>query len=114
MVSTRQYKIASEITRVLAQTCLLKVSDERLKQIRVKETRMSKDFSQAIVYVGVAGCEDQSDALSHMKALKKAVPFLRKVISTELSLRIVPRLDFRYDVVEKHAQDIDKLLDTLR
>ncbi len=108
--STRQYKVSTEITRVLSQACLQKASDPRLKNIVIKETRISKDLSFAVVYVGVMGCLDQQSAQPVLDALEKANAFFRKIINEEMQLRITPKLDFRFDEIDSEVARIEQLL----
>ena len=108
MPTTRQFKIATQISRVLAQACQQTLNDPRLARIVIKETRVSKDFSYAIVFFSSLNHADSEETL--LKALKKATPLLRHLIATQMKLRIVPKLDFRYDEVEAEAQHIDELL----
>ena len=109
MVSIRQQKIANELVRFLSNSCV-QAANKLLHSVQILEVRLSQDLSYALIYVSCNGCQTREQAKPYLEALRKATPYLRRMIAKNIPLRIVPKLDFRFDTSEQYAQHIDNLL----
>ncbi|MFN8388861.1 MAG: ribosome-binding factor A [Bdellovibrionota bacterium] len=100
-----------------------KLADPRLELITLTAAEMSPDLKHATIYWSVltlgaapdaTGAEPAfpSDARIHDidDALKGATYMLKRRIGSELELRYVPQLNFRYDSSFENASRIDTLV----
>jgi len=134
-VSPRVKKVADQIQRELATLIQSEVNDPRVGMVSVTGVEVSRDLAYATVYVtvmgsvdGVSGAEsealvrpeaepaskDSLDALEieeSVKALNKAAGYLRTLLAKQMSLRIIPKLTFRYDNSIARGQYLSSLID---
>jgi ribosome-binding factor A len=134
-VSPRVKKVADQIQRELATLIQSEVNDPRVGMVSVTGVEVSRDLAYATVYVTVMGSVDgvvgaetdvqmeskgepaskgSLDALEieeSVKALNKAAGYLRTLLAKQMSLRIMPRLTFRYDNSIARGQYLSSLID---
>jgi ribosome-binding factor A len=113
----RQQKVAEEVRFLLAQELMRgdipahTASDGSLKTLPTSVTlthvNISPDLKHATVLVMPLGGEKISETLEF---LNMAAPYLRKILSQKLSLRITPKLRFSVDESLAYSQKIDDLL----
>lgn len=101
----RALRVAALIKRELADLLRNKVADPRIAGALVSDVRISRDLSQAKVYLLPAGGERVD-----LTGLERASGFLRGALSRRLDLRSVPRLQFLYDDAPSHGERIERLL----
>lgn len=101
-------RINELIKRELVLLFAHKISDTRLKSIRILEVDTSKDLSISKVFFNT---DEGTDKIK--KSLKKAEGFLRHHIAKSVQLRHTPELKFIYDSTQKTANRIDELLANL-
>jgi ribosome-binding factor A len=138
-VSPRVKKVADQIQRELATLIQSEVSDPRVGMVSVTGVEVSRDLAYATVYVTVMGSMDgeinaETDAQTEaptelkvepadkgsldaleieesVKALNKAAGYLRTLLAKQMSLRIIPKLTFRYDNSIARGQYLSSLID---
>ena len=134
-LSPRVKKVADQIQRELATLIQSEVNDPRVGMVSVTAVEVSRDLAYATVYVTVMGSVDgvlaaeteqqtepkgetgnkgSLDALEieeSVKALNKAAGFLRTLLAKQMSLRIIPKLAFRYDNSIARGQYLSSLID---
>ena len=110
--SQRQLRVAEEVRHVLARV----IEREELHDpelagvpITVSEVRVSPDLRKATAFVSPLG---GGDAGLLALAMSRAVPFLRRRLGQEMTLRHVPVLSFQADPSFDEAQRIQELLKT--
>ena len=112
--SQRQLKVGEEL-RHLISNALLRSSfyDEHIENnnITITEVNVSPDLKNAKVYVMPLGGEKKLDVLN---SLNKATGRLKKIISSNLSLRQTPKLIFKIDETFEYAKKINDILDKIK
>ena len=96
--------IKEEISALLQR----ELKDPRIGFVTVTEVEVSKDLSQAKVYVSILGSEAEWRAT--LAALESASGFIHHQLRQRLRLRVVPALLFRADRSMAHAARIQGLL----
>lgn len=96
--------IKEEISGLLQR----ELKDPRIGFVTVTEVLVSKDLSQAKVYVSILGSEAEWRAT--FAALESASGFIRNQLRRRLRLRAIPSLNFRPDRSMAHAARIQGLL----
>ncbi len=112
--SQRQLKVGEEL-RHLISDALLRSSfyDEHIENnnITITEVNVSPDLKNAKVYVMPLGGKKKLDVLN---SLNKAKGRLKKIISSNLSLRQTPKLIFKIDETFEYAKKIYDILDKIK
>ena len=112
--SQRQLKVGEEL-RHLISNALLRRSfyDEHIENnnITITEVNVSPDLKNAKVYVMPLGGEKKLEVLN---SLNKATGRLKKIISSNLSLRQTPKLVFKIDETFEYAKNISDILDKIK
>ena len=112
--SQRQLKVGEEL-RHLISNALLRSSfyDEHIENnnITITEVNVSPDLRNARVYVMPLGGKKKLDVLN---SLNKATGRLKKIISSNLSLRQTPKLIFKIDETFEYAKKINDILDKIK
>ena len=112
--SQRQLKVGEEL-RHLISNALLRSSfyDEHIENnnITITEVNVSPDLKNAKVYVMPLGGKKKLDVLN---SLNKATGRLKKIISSNLSLRQTPKLIFKIDETFEYAKKINEILDKIK
>ena len=112
--SQRQLKVGEEL-RHLISNILLRRSfyDEYIENnnITITEVNVSPDLKNAKVYVMPLGGENKQDVLN---SLNKAKGRLKKIISSNISLRQTPKLTFMIDETFEYAKKINEILDKIK
>jgi ribosome-binding factor A len=107
--SSRVYRVADEIQRLIVDALRRKVRDDRFKWVSVTSVDVSKDLSYAKIYYTSLSKEVSETDLSH--AFNKARGFFRSYLAQELKLRIVPNLRFIFDDSLEYGQKMSDLID---
>jgi len=112
--SQRQLKVGEEL-RHLISNALIRGSfyDEHIENnnITITEVNVSPDLKNAKVYVMPLGGENKMDVLN---SLNKATGRLKKIISSKISLRHIPRLVFSIDETFEQAKKINDILGKIK
>ena len=112
--SQRQLKVGEEL-RHLISNALLRSSfyDEHIENnnITITEVNVSPDLKNAKVYVMPLGGKKKLDVLN---SLNKVTGRLKKIISSNLSLRQTPKLIFKIDETFEYAKKINDILDKIK
>ena len=112
--SQRQLKVGEEL-RHLISNALLRSSfyDEHIENnnITVTEVNVSPDLKNAKVYVMPLGGENKLNVLN---SLNKTIGRLKKIISSNISLRQTPNLTFKIDETFEYAKKINDILDKIK
>ena len=112
--SQRQLKVGEEL-RHLISNALVRGSfyDEHIENnyITITEVSVSPDLKNAKVYVMPLGGENKTDVLN---SLNKATGRLKKIISSKISLRQIPKLIFSIDESFDDAKKINDILGKIK
>lgn len=106
--TTRQYRVADQIQRELAQLIRDEVRDPRVSQFAtICEVEVTSDLSLARIYVSAVGDDEDSETVP---ALQKASGFLRRKLASLMKLRHVPELRFLLDDTALRAENISRVI----
>jgi ribosome-binding factor A len=111
VATRRQRQVAELLHEEISLLIQRRARDPRLGFVTVTGVEMSPDLRVAHVYVSVLG--EGEDVEQSLASLRHAASFFRRELSTSLSLRYLPELDFRQDDTLERGLRIDRLLDSL-
>ena len=110
----RQLKVGEELRHLISNALLREnFYDEHIENnnITITEVNVSPDLKNAKVYVMPLGGKKKLDVLN---SLNKATGRLKKIISSNLSLRQTPKLIFKIDETFEYAKKINDILDKIK
>ncbi len=120
---SRSRRVGELVQRELATMLTRDVKDPRLAFVSITSVDVTRDLSLAKVFYTVinADLEDNNpdksaqkqcqDKVKVQEGLNKASGFLRYELGQRIKLRIVPRLEFRYDESVLHGAQLTQLID---
>lgn len=88
------------------------VSDPRLSGISITGVKVDRELTFADIFVSAV--EGKTRAPEVLEGLKHASGFLRSQLAARIDLRTFPRLRFQWDPTPERADNIERLLATLR
>src|SRR5258707_6999107 len=91
---SRPDRVADQIRSELATLLAREVHDPGIGFVTLTRVQVSPDLQQARIHFTVLG--DEKARATSIKAVQRAVPFLRRQIGSRLRLKRVPRLQFLY------------------
>ena len=95
----------------LSEILLMESSDPRLKGITVTGVTVDRELAFADIFVcTIEGLIRSREVLS---GLEHAQGYLRRELAHRMELRIFPRLRFHWDTTLEHADQIDRLINTI-
>lgn len=98
--SSRPQRVADFLQRELAVLIQQQIRDPRISFVSVTGVEVSRDLTNAKVYVTFLNESDdnkQKERTERVKILNKAAGFLRSELSRSSSMRHMPQLRFYYD-----------------
>jgi ribosome-binding factor A len=111
MSKIRQKRTADQIQTILSELLIRDMRDPRLQGLTITDVRIDRELQYADIYVNALG--DDSREKEILAALSKATGYVRKELSSRMSLRTVPQLHFHWDATLAHAERISHVLDNL-
>ena len=108
--SQRQLRVGEEIRHALVRIIgsgRLRDPDIAEVSVTVTEVRVSPDLRAATAFVTPFG---GGDAAKIVAALQRAAGFLQRELSTEIELRLLPKLSFAADTTFQRADAIERIL----
>ena len=106
MTGHRGERVADLIRAELARALREEVREPLLGFVTLTAVRLSPDLRSARVYVSVLDHEAERT----LEALRRAAPFLRRVLAHRAGLRFTPELRFVFDPSLATGSRIDELL----
>jgi ribosome-binding factor A len=91
----RVERIQEQVREEVSQMLATEVRDPGVGLVTVTRTKVTGDLSLARVYWTIIG--DAEELKKTQKALERATPFVRRLLSERLSLRRSPEVKFIYD-----------------
>jgi ribosome-binding factor A len=108
---TRLTKISERIREDLSEILLMESNDPRLKGITITGAEVDKELAYADIYVcAIEGIQRSQEVLT---GLEHAQGYLRTELAHRMELRVFPRLRFHWDPTFEHADQIERLLQTI-
>jgi ribosome-binding factor A len=105
--SRRTRKVADQIKNKMSWILQQKYHDPQHGMITVTKVKISRDLKYATIYFTVLG--QDIDIAACEKALKKAIPFLRKELGQQIRMKFVPELRFFYDDSLDYSAHMEEL-----
>jgi ribosome-binding factor A len=105
----RPQRVAEQIREVLGRG-MRELRDPRVGFVTLTDVIVSPDLKHARVFVSTM----QADPQPVLAGLRRAVPFLKRTLAREASLRFVPELSFRLDESVAGGFAVERILDDLR
>lgn len=94
-LSHRVERIAEQVREEVSQMLATEVRDPGIGLVTVTRAKVTGDLSLARIYWTIIG--DAAERKKTAKALARAVPYLRHLLSQRLTLRRAPELQFLFD-----------------
>ena len=112
MAGNRPDKVGEQIRIELTQLLARDVHDPGVGFITLTKVSVSPDLQLARVYYTSMG--DEKARRETEKALRRALPFLRRQIAQRVRLRRVPELEFFFDKSVAQHDRIEQILQELK
>ncbi|QQS54266.1 MAG: 30S ribosome-binding factor RbfA [Candidatus Competibacteraceae bacterium] len=107
--SSRTRRVGEQIRRELADLIRAELRDPRLTLVSMTSVEVSRDLAYARIYVTSMG--EPAERVEQVAELNRAAPLLRRELGRRMHIRIVPKLEFRYDEVVERAARLSALID---
>lgn len=107
----RSDRVADALQRELADLVRVEVKDPRVPMVNITGVEVSSDLSIAKVFVTFIGVDAAAEREAGVAALNRAAGFLRARLGELMRMRVVPRLNFLFDVSGDRGQRVAALID---
>jgi len=108
---TRAERVSDSVQQELATLIRSEVRDPRVGMVNVTEVQISRDLAYGKVFVSFVDERDQSQIDEAINALNGASGYLRKLLASSITLRIVPKISFIFDESGRRGQHLSALID---
>jgi ribosome-binding factor A len=105
---SRSERVADQIQREVAEIIAQELEDPRIGRVTVSGSSLSKDLSNATLFITMPADGDVQRAL---EGLNRASGFVRKRLGQRVRMRYVPRLRFAHDETLERATRVGELID---
>ena len=112
--SQRQLKVGEELRHLISNALHRETFyDEVLEtsNITITEVSVSPDLKNAKVYIMPLGGKQKLEVL---ESLNKVKGHIKKLISSEINLRQIPKINFMIDSSFEYAKNIDQILHKIK
>jgi ribosome-binding factor A len=111
-LSHRVERVAEQIREEISQILATEVADPGVGLVTVTRVKVTADLSLARVYWTIMG--DTAQRKETDKALKRATPFARRLLSQRLTLRRSPEVQFLFDQSVAAQDRVEQILYELK
>ena len=108
--SQRQLRVGEELRHLISNALHRETFYDHIlesKNITVTEVDVSPDLKNAKVYFMPLGGEQKTEVL---ESLNKIKGYIQKLISSDIRMRQIPRLNFVIDTTFEYASKIDNII----
>ena len=112
--SQRQLKVGEELRHLISNALLRESFYDQIIEnntITVTEVNVSPDLKNAKVYIMPLGGENKLEVLD---SLNKSNGRIKKLISSNINLRQIPKLQFKIDETFEYAKNIENILQKVK
>ena len=112
--SQRQLRVGEELRHLISNALLRETFYDQIienNNITITEVNVSPDLKNAKVYIMPLGGENKFEVLD---SLNKANGRIKKLISNNINLRQIPKLQFRIDETFEYANNIENILQKIK
>lgn len=111
-LSHRVERVAEQIREEVSQILATEVADPGIGLVTVTRVKITADLSLARVYWTIMG--DAAQRKETAKALTRATPFVRRLLSQRLTLRRAPDVQFLFDQSVAAQDRVEQILYELK
>ena len=105
---SRSERVADQIQREVAEIIAQELEDPRIGRVTVSGSSLSKDLSNATLFITMPADGDVQRAL---EGLNRDSGFVRRRLGQRVRMRYVPRLRFAHDETLERATRVGELID---
>ena len=112
--SQRQLRVGEELRHLISNALLRESFYDQIIEnntITITEVNVSPDLKNAKVYIMPLGGENKLEVLD---SLKKSNGRIKKLISSNINLRQIPKLQFKIDETFEYAKKIENILQKIK
>ena len=112
--SQRQLRVGEELRHLISNTLLRESFYDQIIEnntITITEVNVSPDLKNAKVYIMPLGGENKLEVLD---SLNKSNGRIKKLISSNINLRQIPKLQFKIDETFEYAKNIENILQKVK
>ena len=112
--SQRQLSVGVELRHIISNALLRESFYDQIIEnntITVTEVNVSPDLKNAKVYIMPLGGENKLEVLD---SLNKSNGRIKKLISSNINLRQIPKLQFKIDETFEYAKNIENILQKIK
>ncbi len=108
--SNRQRRIAQQIQREIAIILQRELQEPALKMVTVSQVQVSGDLQFAKIYVTFLSNTPEA-VKTGLSTLKEKTAYIRSLLASALSIRLVPIIKFVYDETMTEGLRMSQLID---
>ena len=112
--SQRQLRVGEELRHLISNVLLRESFYDHIIEnntITITEVNVSPDLKNAKVYIMPLGGENKLEVLD---SLNKSNGRIKKLISSNINLRQIPKLQFKIDETFEYAKNIENILQKIK
>ena len=112
--SQRQLRVGEELRHLISNALLRETFYDQIIEnnyITITEVNISPDLKNAKVYIMPLGGKNKFEVLD---SLNKANGRIKKLISNNINLRQIPKLQFKIDETFEYAKNIENILQKIK
>ena len=112
--SQRQLRVGEELRHLISNALLRETFYDQIIEnntITITEVNVSPDLKNAKVYIMPLGGENKLEVLD---SLNKSNGRIKKLISSNINLRQIPKLQFKIDETFEYAKNIENILQKVK
>ena len=112
--SQRQLRVGEELRHLISKALLRESFYDQIiedNSITITEVNVSPDLKNAKVYIMPLGGENKFEVLD---SLNKSNGRIKKLISSNINLRQIPKLQFKIDETFEYAKNIENILQKIK
>ena len=110
-MTQRTQRIDAQLREEIGAILAREVSDPDIGFVTITDVETAPDLSHAQVWVSVIG--QPAERAASLAALKRAMPYVRRLLGRRLRLRRIPELHLRFDDTTERGTRVLKLLSEL-
>ena len=112
--SQRQLRVGEELRHLISNALLRESFYDQIIEnntITITEVNVSPDLKNAKVYIMPLGGENKFEVLDSLNKLNGRI---KKIISSNINLRQIPKLQFKIDETFEYAKNIENILQKIK
>ena len=112
--SQRQMRVGEELRQLISNVLLRETFYDQIietNNITITEVSVSPDLKNAKIYVMPLGGKQKLEVVNSLNKVKGRI---KKLISSSITLRQIPKINFMIDETFENAKNIDDILGKIR